>query len=89
MQGAGGESGVGGRAAADDGVGTGGNRLLHHGIDPADLVFTHVVHHRNPEGQGRVGIFFTAARWTGEPFNRERDCNFNLTDPRLAVRRQY
>ena len=40
-------------------------------IDPADLVFTHVVHHRNPEGQGRVGMFFTAARWAGEPFNRE------------------
>jgi 8-oxo-dGTP pyrophosphatase MutT (NUDIX family) len=40
-------------------------------IDPADLVFTHVVHHRNPEGQGRIGIFFTAARWTGEPVNRE------------------
>jgi 8-oxo-dGTP diphosphatase len=40
-------------------------------IDPADLVFTHVVHHRNPEGQGRVGIFFTATRWAGEPVNRE------------------
>jgi 8-oxo-dGTP diphosphatase len=41
------------------------------GIDPADLGFTHVVHHRNPEGQGRIGIFFTAARWSGEPANRE------------------
>ena len=41
------------------------------GIDPADLVFTHVVHHRNPEGQGRIGIFFTATRWAGEPVNRE------------------
>jgi ADP-ribose pyrophosphatase YjhB (NUDIX family) len=41
------------------------------GINPADLVFTHVVHHRNPEGQGRVGFFFTAARWAGEPVNRE------------------
>ena len=40
-------------------------------IDPADLVFTHVVHHRNPEGQGRIGIFFTATRWAGEPVNRE------------------
>ena len=41
------------------------------GIDPADLVFTHMVHHRNPEGQGRIGIFFTATRWAGEPVNRE------------------
>jgi 8-oxo-dGTP diphosphatase len=41
------------------------------GIDPKDLVFTHVVHHRNPEGQGRIGIFFTATRWAGEPVNRE------------------
>jgi 8-oxo-dGTP diphosphatase len=40
-------------------------------IDPSDLDFTHVVHHRNPEGQGRIGIFFTAARWAGEPVNRE------------------
>jgi 8-oxo-dGTP pyrophosphatase MutT (NUDIX family) len=40
-------------------------------IDPADLGFTHVVHHRSPEGQGRVGFFFTATRWAGEPANRE------------------
>lgn len=40
-------------------------------IDPADLVFTHVVHHRNPEGQGRVGFFFAVTRWAGVPFNRE------------------
>jgi 8-oxo-dGTP diphosphatase len=40
-------------------------------IEPADLVFSHVVHHRSPEGQGRVGFFFTAARWAGEPVNRE------------------
>jgi ADP-ribose pyrophosphatase YjhB (NUDIX family) len=39
-------------------------------IDPADLDFTHVVHPRNPEGQGRIGIFFTTARWAGEPVNR-------------------
>jgi 8-oxo-dGTP diphosphatase len=40
-------------------------------IDPADLNFIHVVHHRNPEGQGRIGIFFTTTRWAGEPANRE------------------
>jgi len=40
-------------------------------IDPADLAFSHVVHHRNPQGQARIGFFFTAARWQGEPVNRE------------------
>lgn len=45
------------------------------GIAAADLVFTHVVHHRNPEGQGRIGFFFTVTRWVGEPVNREpRKC---------------
>lgn len=40
-------------------------------IDPEDLDFRHVVHHRNPEGQGRIGFFFTATRWQGEPVNLE------------------
>jgi 8-oxo-dGTP pyrophosphatase MutT (NUDIX family) len=40
-------------------------------IDPADLAFTHVVHHRNSEGQGRIGFFFTATKWAGAPVNRE------------------
>jgi 8-oxo-dGTP diphosphatase len=40
-------------------------------IDPADLTFSHVVHHRNPRGQARIGFFFTADRWQGEPVNRE------------------
>jgi 8-oxo-dGTP pyrophosphatase MutT (NUDIX family) len=31
----------------------------------------HVMHHRNPEGQTRVGWFFTADRWHGEPYNAE------------------
>jgi 8-oxo-dGTP diphosphatase len=34
-------------------------------------VYVHVVHHRNPQGQARIGFFFTAARWQGEPVNRE------------------
>jgi 8-oxo-dGTP diphosphatase len=52
-------------------------------IDPGDLVFTHVVHHRNPEGQGRVGFFFTVTRWTGEPVNREphKCAGLHWTDP--------
>jgi 8-oxo-dGTP pyrophosphatase MutT (NUDIX family) len=40
-------------------------------LDPADVSFCHVVHHRNPVGQARVGFFFTASRWRGEPVNRE------------------
>jgi 8-oxo-dGTP diphosphatase len=41
-------------------------------IDPRDLTFQHVVHHRNPEGQARIGFFFTTTRWRGEPVNRSR-----------------
>jgi 8-oxo-dGTP pyrophosphatase MutT (NUDIX family) len=40
-------------------------------LDPANLVFSHVVHHCNPQGQARVGFFFTARSWHGEPANRE------------------
>ena len=40
-------------------------------IDPADLAFSHVVHHRSPECQARIGFFFTAVRWQGEPANLE------------------
>lgn len=52
-------------------------------IDPGDLAFSHVVHHRNPEGQGRVGFFFTTTRWRGEPANREphKCANLHWVDP--------
>jgi 8-oxo-dGTP diphosphatase len=40
-------------------------------IDPADLHFTHLCHHADPDGQARVGVFFTAQRWAGEPVNAE------------------
>ncbi|MFF4406887.1 NUDIX domain-containing protein [Streptomyces sp. NPDC001262] len=36
-----------------------------------DLEFCHVVHHRSPEGQGRMGVVFTAQAWTGQPSVRE------------------
>jgi 8-oxo-dGTP pyrophosphatase MutT (NUDIX family) len=36
-----------------------------------DLTFSHVVHHRNGAKQGRIGLFFTATRWGGEPANQE------------------
>lgn len=41
-------------------------------LHPKDLGCVHVVHHRSPEGQGRVGFFFKATRWDGgEPVNCE------------------
>ena len=40
-------------------------------IDPADLAFAHLCHHADPDGQARIGVFFTATRWTGKPINAE------------------
>ncbi|WP_205519173.1 NUDIX hydrolase [Streptomyces olivoreticuli] len=40
-------------------------------IAPADLEFWHVIHHRSPEGEGRMGMVFTAQHWTGTPSIRE------------------
>src|SRR5512142_3014588 len=40
-------------------------------VDPADLRFVTVVHHRPPEGGSRLGLFFLAERWAGEPVNSE------------------
>ncbi len=37
----------------------------------ADLNFMHVVHHRNADEEGRIGFFFLADNWQGEPVNRE------------------
>jgi ADP-ribose pyrophosphatase YjhB (NUDIX family) len=39
-------------------------------VDPAHLRMVHVVHHRQKEGD-RVGFFFLATKWIGEPVNRE------------------
>jgi 8-oxo-dGTP diphosphatase len=39
-------------------------------LRPQDLECVHVMHHRN-EVQARVGFFFRATRWQGEPVNRE------------------
>lgn len=36
-----------------------------------DLDFVHVVHHRNGEEEGRIGFFFLANGWRGQPINRE------------------
>jgi 8-oxo-dGTP diphosphatase len=40
-------------------------------IDAADLEFAHLCHHADPDGQARVGVFFAARRWAGEPVNAE------------------
>jgi 8-oxo-dGTP diphosphatase len=40
-------------------------------LDPADLAFAHLCHHADPDGLARIGVFFSARRWTGEPVNAE------------------
>ncbi|TCJ34646.1 NUDIX domain-containing protein [Parafrankia sp. BMG5.11] len=40
-------------------------------VDPAALTFLHVMHHRGASGDARIGFFFEAERWEGEPANLE------------------
>ncbi|MFF8732356.1 NUDIX domain-containing protein [Streptomyces sp. NPDC015171] len=40
-------------------------------LGAAELDFVHVVHHRNGDGEARVGFFFLADSWRGSPVNRE------------------
>lgn len=40
-------------------------------VDRGDLEMVTSVHYLNPEGQARVGFFFRARRWRGEPRNAE------------------
>lgn len=40
-------------------------------IRAGDLEFCHLIDHRSPEGMQRLGVAFTARRWSGEPYNRE------------------
>jgi 8-oxo-dGTP diphosphatase len=42
-------------------------------IAPADLAFAHLCHHADPDGLARIGVFFAASRWEGEPVNAEPD----------------
>ncbi|MDX3855386.1 NUDIX hydrolase [Streptomyces sp. AK02-01A] len=42
-------------------------------VDPANLRLVHIVHHRQSEDIERVGFFFEATEWHGEPINREPD----------------
>ncbi|MEU9338069.1 NUDIX domain-containing protein [Streptomyces sp. NPDC048290] len=40
-------------------------------VEREALRAVHVMHFRNPEGQARIGWFFTARHWDGEPRNME------------------
>jgi ADP-ribose pyrophosphatase YjhB (NUDIX family) len=40
-------------------------------IDPGDVRFVHLMHHRTDTG--RIAVFFEVTRWTGEPMNTEPD----------------
>ena len=43
-------------------------------IDPDHLRLVHTVHHRQgTDASDRIGFFFEATRWQGEPVNREPD----------------
>ena len=36
-----------------------------------DLRFVHLIHYRNAQGHARIGVFFQALSWAGEPYNAE------------------
>ena len=40
-------------------------------IDLGDLAFAHLCHHADPDRTARLGVFFTASRWAGQPVNAE------------------
>jgi ADP-ribose pyrophosphatase YjhB (NUDIX family) len=40
-------------------------------INPHELAFAHLCHHADPDGLARLGVFFTARRWAGQPVNAE------------------
>lgn len=40
-------------------------------LDRAQLRFVQLVHHADPGQEPRVGVFFEATRWSGEPVNAE------------------
>lgn len=42
-------------------------------VAPSALRFVHVMHRADPAGDDRIGFFFEADRWTGEPRNLERE----------------
>lgn len=40
-------------------------------VDPEHLRLVHIVHHKQSEDVERIGMFFEATEWQGEPENRE------------------
>ncbi|MFF9733820.1 NUDIX domain-containing protein [Streptomyces albidoflavus] len=40
-------------------------------VDPEHLRLVHVVHHKQDDETERIGLFFLATVWKGEPVNRE------------------
>jgi len=42
-------------------------------VEPAGLRCVHVMHRGDPAGDDRIGFFFEADRWRGEPANLEPD----------------
>jgi ADP-ribose pyrophosphatase YjhB (NUDIX family) len=42
-------------------------------VAPSDLRLVHVVHHRQDDEVERIGLFFEALEWEGEPINKEPD----------------
>ncbi|AFR07268.1 mutT-family domain protein [Nocardiopsis alba ATCC BAA-2165] len=42
-------------------------------VDPDHLTLGAVIHHQQEPGHARVGLFFVATHWEGEPFNAEPD----------------
>ncbi|WP_081748699.1 NUDIX domain-containing protein [Nocardiopsis sp. CNT312] len=40
-------------------------------VDPGHLTLAAVVHHRQEPGHARIGLFFSATAWEGEPYNAE------------------
>lgn len=40
-------------------------------VDPEHLRLVHVVHHKQSAEVERIGLFFEATEWQGEPVNRE------------------
>ncbi len=54
-------------------------------IDPGHLTLGAVIHHQQEPGHARMGLFFVATQWEGEPHNAEPEEAGKLvwTDPRV------
>ncbi|WP_329550461.1 NUDIX hydrolase [Streptomyces sp. NBC_00696] len=48
-------------------------------VDPSDLRLVQVVHHRQDDEVERIGFFFEAVEWEGEPINTEPEKCMALT----------